>query len=471
MGPFCVRSSNDKPASRWALYLQWVSGRREDREIAESIDLPDGTKLWLEPIPGATPLGSSSLWSAKSRKDWLNGTDAPKPTEVFKWICDKITNHLEFAPDERNGIAATMALWVVLTYVYTAWDSIPYLYVGGPLGSGKSTVFKVLSPMVIRPLVSSNMSEAAMFRTLHERGGTLLLDEAEQLWESGADGLRTMLLAGYQRGGKATRLEEVNGTYKSVEFDVYGPKALACIRGLPPALASRCITVTMFRAGHKSPKPRRRIYPNERHWQEIRDALHMLAMSHGPAWLKLAEKSDVCPAMTGRNYELWQPILAMAYWFESHGVAGLLELTRRHALSVIESAKDDQAPDAEVILLQVLAKCLTESRAPSPTELLNLAKDQEPALFKTWSSTGVGKALSRYGIRSKKSGDRRYRDTSLDELLRIQRNYEIDLDIEDLDPSCTDGSVRSVQSVQGEDTESNSALLDCAVVGGVTNGV
>ena len=32
-------------------------------------------------------------------------------------------------------------------------------------------------------------------------------------------------------------------------FDVYGPKALACIAGLPPALASRCIPVTMFSRG------------------------------------------------------------------------------------------------------------------------------------------------------------------------------------------------------------------------------
>src|SRR6516164_10108058 len=129
-----------------------------------------------------------------------------------------------------------------------------------------------------------------------------------------------MLLAGYKRGGQATRLEPVGDTFRPVAFDVYGPKALACIAGLPPALASRCIPVVMFRAEKGSLKPKRRIDADPEGWRRLRDDLYALALEHGADWLGLAQRADVCPSgLDGRSYELWQPLLALAAWFEGHG--------------------------------------------------------------------------------------------------------------------------------------------------------
>ena len=71
---------------------------------------------------------------------------------------------------------------------------------------------------------------------------------------------------------------------------------------------------------------RRRIDADPAGWQALRDDLHTLALEHGATWLELADREDVCPAMTGRDYELWQPLLALASWVESHGAKGLLEL-------------------------------------------------------------------------------------------------------------------------------------------------
>ena len=155
---------------------------------------------------------------------------------------------IDLPQEHAPGISATLTLWVVLTYCYLAWDAVPYLYVGGPLGSGKSRVFEILARLVFRPLGSSSMSGPALFRTLHSQGGTLLLDEAERLKQTqdpGTGEIVAMLLAGYKRGGQATRLEPVGETFKMVNFDVYGPKAMACIAALPPALASRAIGLTM----------------------------------------------------------------------------------------------------------------------------------------------------------------------------------------------------------------------------------
>ena len=108
----------------------------------------------------------------------------------------------------------------------------------------------VLEGLVWRPSNFIDMKGRTLFRTLHGHGITLFLDEAERLKGDAPDvkELRAMLLAGYKAGGRATRLEPVGDSFPPVSFDVYGPKALACIEGMPPALASRCITVRMMRA-------------------------------------------------------------------------------------------------------------------------------------------------------------------------------------------------------------------------------
>jgi hypothetical protein len=406
------------------------------------IELPDKRKLWIHPEAADPTAKMQSGWSKEARKTWLSGLAAPGAADVFKRICERIAYFIDLPQQYAPGITATLALWAMLTYTYQAWPAVPYLFVGGPLQSGKTRVFEVLSRLVFRALSSSNMTAAALFRTLHNYGGTLLLDEAERLKQTNnpdVGEILSMLLAGYKRGGQATRLEPVGDSgFKTVGFDVFGPKALACIAGLPPALASRCITVAMFRAAPKSEKPRRRIDADPSGWQRLRDELHALAMEHGPTWLELAERTDVCPAMSGRDFELWQPLLALATWIESHGARGLHKLVQDHAMVVIDRGRDESVPDADETLLRILADAARCGERLTPHDILAKALEAEAVVFKTWHPRTVTARLKAYGIpATKKSGSRReYRDVTLDMLRQIQTNYGIDLDLpEDTAPA------------------------------------
>jgi hypothetical protein len=338
---------------RWELYCRWTDGRRERRELENAIDLPDGDKLWLHPLPAPPEPTMRAAWSAAARRAWLGGAPAPDPAETWKRITERIAWHVDFPPENASGIVANLALWVMFTYLYPVWSSVPYLSIGGPLASGKTTLFRVLARLCFRPIESSNMTAPCLFRTLHERGGALLLDEAERLRDSSPDAgeLRSILLSGYKRGSPAMRLEKQGETFRRIEFDCFGPKALACVGSLPEALASRCIRIGMFRSAPESEKPRRRIDADPATWAGIRDDLHALALEHGPTWLDLANRADVVPrSFDGRAYELWQPILALASWLQERGAAGVDGEDRREALRLPDGQRISDRDTAEAEL-------------------------------------------------------------------------------------------------------------------------
>lgn len=424
-----VAMRDGKPAGRWMLYLRWADGRREVTPLPPSVEI-GGKAVFVHPEPAPPAINMPCGWSADARRRWLAGEPAPDPAEVFKAVCRQIAHYLDFPRDKAAGTTATLATWVLLTYCYPAWPAVPYLYFGGAKGCGKTTAFGVLERMAFRAFSSSNLTAAALFRTLHNQGGTLLFDEAERLRQSNDPAVGevcSMLLAGYKRGGQATRLEPVGDTFRTVSFDVYCPKSLACIAGLPPALASRCITVLMLRAAPDSPKPRRRIDAEPERWQQVRDDLHALTLEYGETWRELASRDDVCPTMNGRDFELWQPLLALAAWLESHGAEGLLRLMQQHALQTIEAAADDSTFEPDAVLLGILADAVRAGERPAASDILAVAQEREPATFRNWTPRGVAQRLKYYGVQAVKiSGRREYRAT-LDHLRQVQAVYGIDL--------------------------------------------
>lgn len=420
-----------KLSARWRTYMRWAEGKREVIDRPDRIVLSGGSMLYVHPDAGE-PTTQPAGWSALSRRQWLAGAVAPDPAAVFRRLCERIALYLDFPPESAAGTAATVALWLLLTYWFPAWEAVPYLSVGGPVGSGKTRLIDILGQLAFRPVSTSNLTAPGVFRTLNAYGGTMLYDEAERLRQATPDveELRSVFLAGYKRGGAAIRLEPVGDGFRPMRFEVFGPKALACIAGLPAALASRCIPITMFRAAGDSQKPKRRIDAEPAVWQSIRDELHVLALEYGPTWVDRATWANGVPAgIAGRNFELWQPLLALAGWLQDRGAENLLEVVQQHALATVASARDDTVPEADELLLELLAEAVRESRPPTSAELLKAAKERDEVTFKSWSPKTVGTRLKGYGIGTPKkvNGERRYKDVTLDALARIGERYGIDL--------------------------------------------
>ncbi|WP_439628799.1 hypothetical protein [Gemmata sp.] len=434
---------------RWRTYLRWADGRREVVDTPPALALAGGGKMFFGPDPGEPTAGPSPPWSFKSRSAWEAMAPPPDPAAAFKRVCRRFAEFLELGGDAERarGSTATLALWVVLTYAYPAWDAVPYLSVGGPAGSGKSRLLDILARVAFRPLSSSNLTAPALFRTIHAEGGTVLYDEAERLRQANDPGVQevnSIFLAGYKRGGTAIRLEPVGDGFRPVRFAVYGPKVLACIAGLPPTLASRCIPFTMFRADKGSERPKRRLDADPGEWAAARDELHALALEHGRTWVALADRRDVVPdTISGRNYELWQPLLALAAWFQERGVKSLLDVVQAFAKGSVEESRDDAIPDADETVLEVLAEKVRLGLRPTPAEALAACRERDEATFNKWQPNTVSRKLKSYGIPTKKSnGERRY-DVCRRALEEIEARYGIDLGFAESEPHASQRAAAS----------------------------
>jgi len=425
-----------EPSTDWLLLLRWQDGTRQAMPLPDVLSV-DGEQVFIHPRPPLPPPGMQPGWSAASRQAWVEGEPPMEPDELCRLLIESFGRYLDLPKESAAGVLSMLACWSLLSYVFQVFDALPYISIGGPAGSGKSRVFELLAQLAFRPLATSNLSNPALFRSLHSFGGVALLDEAERLRESRSSDvaeLRSSLLAGYKRGGCATRGEAAgDGPFVMRHFQVYGPKAFASINEPDATLASRCIPLPMFRSHKGSQKPRLRPEGDAKRWKMLRDAMHAVAMEHGSDWLSLPSRQDVVPEMSGRNFELWQPLLAIASWLEERGAAGLLGVLQEHALRCIESSRESSTqPDDEVLLL-ALARAARDRVRPTAGELLAVAQQQEPSLFAKWSARAVAAHLARYGIRSRKTDGRHVFDPATADLLRVQRSYGIDLDLTDPD--------------------------------------
>lgn len=416
---------------RWELLLRWADGRRERVLFKDTLEMPDGRSVFFVPTPAPPTLAQKPGWSKSAQTAWLGGMPCPSPKRVCRLLGKEFWRFLHFQEDTVQGNCALLTIWTILSYGLPAWDACPYLWLTGPKGSGKSRVLEVAEQVVFRPLSTSNASAATLFRRLHAEGGVILFDEAESLRrknDPGAQDLANVLLSGYRKGGSADRLEKVGDTYQPISFRTFGLKALACINEIPDALESRCIPIRMFRCPASSPKPRLRVNPQHRHWQFLRDGLHFLALEYGPKWIELADDSSVCPDwIGGREYEKWQPILAIARWLEEEGVDGLYSIVLRHAEKILEQGKAYAVPDSDAVLLRELARMTQGSEYPTAKQILEAARVAEPECFSSWTARGAARHLRQYGLEPTKSNGRWLFRTTQQKLAEIQAVYNVEL--------------------------------------------
>ena len=192
---------------------------------------------------------------AEELRDWY-AEDQPDGAEVL----DAVENYLaRFVVYPSNHERVAHVLWIMHTWLMSAWDSTPRIaFLSPEPGSGKSRALEVTEPLVPRPVHAVNTTPAYLFRKVSDEAGppTILYDEIDTVFGPKAkdnEDIRGMLNAGHRKGATAGRCVVRGKIVETEELPAYCAVALAGLDDLPDTIMSRSIVVRM-----------RRRAPNER---------------------------------------------------------------------------------------------------------------------------------------------------------------------------------------------------------------
>jgi putative DNA primase/helicase len=176
--------------------------------------------------------------------DWSEPEPWPEPVdgaELFDELAATFRRFLVLQP----GCDTTLALWVLHAHAFEASFITPRLAIASPeMRCGKSTVLKIVRALAPRPLLASNVTAAALFRTIELVRPTLLVDEADTFLPDNEE-LRGVLNSGHDRTGEVIRV--VGDDHEPRRFSTWAPVAMAAIGKLPGTLADRSVAIPMQR--------------------------------------------------------------------------------------------------------------------------------------------------------------------------------------------------------------------------------
>ena len=304
-----------------------------------------------------------SLTDRNVRK-YLNGEydDASLTPRQVVSDMEELIRQFFYFPPERDFWYKMLAVWIYGTYYYMMFGQYPYLLIDGVKGSGKSTIDTLVYKLAFNAKLSANSSAAALYRMINQQGGTVILDEMENLFDKrvlDSGDIGSILKSGYTDVGRVYRVNVRNDEQVTVGFRIYGPKVISNINGVDEVLESRCINLRTPRrvtaetvANFKDSK----LLMNDREWSaRSRDISSRATLStlkhfkqvgeifHDQVGLReeRKEQNTVDKDETPRTSQILAPLLTIAKVCGEDFLTAFHNLYREEITKSKKQAKDD----------------------------------------------------------------------------------------------------------------------------------
>ena len=281
--------------------------------------------------------------------------------------------------------AMACTLWSVATYGADKAFIFPRLRITSPTKRcGKSTLLSTAYHLAPTPLLTDNISVSALFRVIAALHPTLCVDEVDSFLKKDSD-IPNIFNSGYSRDGCVLRSEPTpdGRSWVPTAFPTFAPIAYAGIgHNLPPATLDRSITTLLQRAPVWDTAPdgtqqrrSRRLRPKE--LKTLRATLVPHLLGHRDAIGAAIEAglpgSAFPPALSDRDVENWEPLLAVAAL-----LGGDWPRRAREAAVALSAGGDERASHGEMLL----------------TDLRSIMQGQRDETARTarewWRATGRG---------------------------------------------------------------------------------
>jgi putative DNA primase/helicase len=243
-------------------------------------------------------------------------------------------------------------LWVLLAHCFEVFFVLPMLGLSSPVKrSGKTVLLSVIGALVPRALYASNITPAALFRSVEAFRPTLLIDEADTFMRDNPE-LNGILNSGHTRSS-AFVIRTVGDEHEPQRFSTFCPKAYAGIGRQKDTLEDRSIIIAMRRRDPAEQVERLRLD----RLSELEPLQRRAARWAADSGVVLALTDPTVPDLgSDRAVDNWRALLAIA---EVLG-AEWPKRAREAALTLTGSADDEG--DVRILLLADLRE-LFASRA------------------------------------------------------------------------------------------------------------
>lgn len=278
-------------------------------------------------------------WDILDCKKWVNEKNIQSdPKELYDLLDKTAKKYLEY----NNIEYVKFNLWGIATYFYELFPAFPYYDFTGTKRAGKTKSLEFQKQICYNAIMSSNVTGSSLFRITEGIGATILLDETEEFKNKKneqAQTVRNLLMQGFLKDQYAIRSDTTKDkNFTPTQYNIFSPKSLAHINSFDDVLEDRCLRQTMKRALNQN-IINTNISENDPSFQVIRNKCYKLFLEYADQIYDLQEEATTKLGITGRELQLWIPIMTLAVFFEKFGVeGGLVE----NVLENMKKSKEDR---------------------------------------------------------------------------------------------------------------------------------
>jgi hypothetical protein len=192
----------------------------------------------------------------------------------------RVFHFLDHGVDVPKMYGFVLSAFVLYTWFADRLPTPVYLSLVGLPQSGKSTLLELLSMVCRRPLLVSDVSQAAIYQACSRFSPTMLFDEVDWLSWGTSSSFRQLLRSGTSHASLALRVR--------TRASSFGAKVFSSLESSPDsALNSRCIQVPMAETTKQG-----LLKPRDPRMKQVADELQMQLLNY-----RFRTFGKICPAV------------------------------------------------------------------------------------------------------------------------------------------------------------------------------
>jgi hypothetical protein len=377
-----LRLSCARLVGKDALSIQLAREEMLDLLKARKVNSPAKLVDAALPAPEKKSESDSLVMDVTPHSEPVNGA------ALLDEIVDVIGQYLDAPLADRQ----VMALWTVFSHCFDSFFVCPILALTSvEMRCGKTTALTILGQLVPRALPASNISPAALFRSIEEWHPTLLIDEADTFLAT-SDELRGVINSGHTRAS-AFVLRVEGDDHTPAKFSTWAPKLIAAIGDLANTLEDRSFRIRLQRSHRRDLAYLRADRMSDFHVLRAKAARWAQDNAEG---LGQADPSVPAEITSGRARDNWRTLFAVADAAEGHWPRTARDIARAFA-------GRDAASDSQRVRLLADIRGLFEGKdaplkgreAVESGELVDFLVKIETA---PWAESNRGRPLTMNGL-------------------------------------------------------------------------